>query len=245
MRPIFTLLILLLSGCGTTGTTQRGGVATIGSAILAPFKWGAGKVTEAVKAPNAASPTALAAPDPKEGMSITPPDAPGQQSTQNAEHFKEEELVFSSPTSQTETSPSGVVKTTHIPAGSKLVVKESTKVGQVLGAGQKDTVKATASLLGSFKWVQGLGVLVLLIGAVGFAHPAARLLIGGKDTAMVVGLVGVGMIAGPFLLVQYADWFALGLLAAAGYWFWSRAKHKESTLDALQSAAPFPKNPPQ
>lgn len=243
MKAVFTLLVLLLAGCASTGQPQRGGVATIGSAILAPFKWGAGKVTEAVKPGNAANPAALAAPDPKEGMSITPPDAPGQQSTQNAEHFKEEELVFSSPTTQTETSPAGVVKTTHIPAGSKLVIKESTKVGQVLGAAQKDTVKATASLLGSFKWVQGLGVLVLLIGAVGFAHPAARLLIGGKDTALVVGLVGVGMIAGPFLLVQYADWFALGLLAAAGYWFISRSKHKEGQLDALKSIStpPFPK----
>lgn len=169
--------------------------------------------------------------------SITQPDNPAAQSSQNYETVTEDTLTFSEPTRITESVnlPNGgfQTRTIFVPAGSTKGSKQTQKVGQVIGAAQKPS--ETASILGSFKWVQGLGVLVLLIGAVGFAHPAARLLIGGKDTAMVVGLVGVGMIAGPFLLVQYADWFALGLIAAAAYWFWSRAKHKEGLLDATIS----------
>ena len=78
-----------------------------------------------------------------------------------------------------------------------------------------------------------MGVLVMLVGIVGFAHPAARLLIGGKDTALMVAGAGAAMIFGPAILQRYGNYFALAIVVAAGYWFFSRAKHKEGMLDAL------------
>lgn len=238
MKPTIMAFIILGaalgSGCSAV-PSARGGVATIGKAILSPFKAigtagqsVAGKVANGPHKPQEAAGDGSLA-------SITQPDSPGQQSTQNYETVTEDELTFSEPTRITESvnQPNGgfLTRTIHVPAGSTKTTKQSHKVGQVIGAAQAPD--KTASILGSFKWVQGLGVLTLLIGAVGFAHPAARILIGGKDTAVVISLVGVGMIAGPFLLVQYADWFALGILAAAGYWFFSRSKFKEGKLDAL------------
>lgn len=231
MRGALAVFILLLAGCASTGG-QSGGVATIGKAILSPFKAVGTKMVETVKP--AAKPRANAPEMAGDGSlaSIRQPDSPGQQSAQNFEHVREEEIVFAAPSTITETTGE-TTKTTEVPAGSKKIVRETQRVGQVLGAAQKDTAKETTAFLSSFKWVQGLGVLVMLIGAIGFAHPAARLLIGGKDTAIVVGLVGLGMVAGPFLLVKYANYFVGGILIAALYWFWSRFKYKEAALDAL------------
>lgn len=245
-NPLWTILgglillvcLVFLSGCSTVAP-QRGGVATIGKAILSPFKAVTEKVGDLPRpaknnAPIAAGDGSLA--------SITQPDNPAQTSAQNYEVTREEEIVFSAPTKITE-QLGETVRTIEVPAGSKKLVKETQKVGQSIGAAQKDTARETSALLGSFKWVQGLGVLVMLIGVVGFAHPAARLLIGGKDTAMVVGLVGLGMIVGPFLLVQYANWFALLVVLAALYWGVARLKYKEAEADTLKSIStpPFPK----
>lgn len=217
----------LMSGC-STASPQRGGVATIGRSIMKPFQAGPGLLPQS--APSGGS-KAKPSPDNAEVASISQPDNPGQQSSQNYETTKEDEITFAAPSVQT-TEANGVKTTIQIPAGSKKTSREVQKVGQTLGASQKDTARETSAILGSFKWVQGLGVLTLLIGAIGFAHPVARALIGGKDTAVVISLVGVGMIAGPFLLVQYADWFLLGLFVAAAYWYVSRAKFKEGLLDA-------------
>lgn len=238
LRAAAACLLLVAGSLGAgcaTGGASRGGVATIGKAILSPFKAiGTGVASLPAKGGNGSQKAQEAAGD-GSLASITQPDAPGQQSSQNYETTTEEGMTFSEVTRITESvnQPNGgfLTRTIHVPAGSTKTTKQTHKVGQVIGAAQAPD--KTASILGSFKWVQGLGVLTLLIGAVGFAHPAARLLIGGKDTAVVISLVGVGMIAGPFLLVQYADWFALGILAAALYWFWSRSKHKEGVLAAL------------
>ena len=242
MKWLILPLCLLLGGCASPVPPQRGGIATIGKGIMAPFKWTATKVSEAVKPAITANPKPLAGAGGGEVATITQPDAPGQQSAQNYDYSREVETTFASPTVITEetTTPEGnkLVKTTHVPAGSKTVVKETQKVGQTLGAAQKDTARADAAWLASFQWVQGIGVLVLLIGIVGFAHPAARLLIGGKDTAMMVGGAGLVMIFGPAFLQKYGNYFAIAIVVAGLYWFWSRSKHKEGQLDALQAKPP-------
>lgn len=228
MNPAIPVLtMLLLAGCSTV-STQRGGVATIGKAILAPFR----AVKEVVKRPITANPKPLEGAGAGEVATITQPDNPGQQSAQNYETSREEEITFAQPTEQI-TEAGGVTTTLKIPAGSKKVIREAQKVGQTLGAAQKDTARADAAWLASFIWVQGVGVLVLLVGIVGFAHPAARVLIGGKDTALMVAGAGAAMIFGPAILQRYGNYFALAIVVAAGYWFVSRAKHKEGQLDAL------------
>jgi len=248
---LIVMLTLLLGGCASGPSPQRGGIATIGTAIMAPFKWlggGASNFTRALKPINAANPAALTAPNPTEGLSITQPDNPGSTSAQNYDYENTDELTFSAPTTITETvqTPNGgtLTRTINVPAGSKKLSKETQKVGQTLGASRVDTTKATANLLGSFKAVQMAGVLFLLAGVLGFAHPAVRLLIGGKDTAMAVGLCGIGMISGPFILVQYANYFFGLIVCAALYWGVSRLKYKEAEADTLKKAATTPPFPP-
>ena len=234
--------LIALVGCATVPTAQRGGMATLGKALVAPFKWTGEKVSAGAKHLVSANPKPLEAPNGAEVASITQPDNPGQQSAQNYDYQREDEITFAAPTTIIEsvkTSGGGVLtRTINVPAGSKKLTKETQKVGQVLGAAQKDTARADAAWLASFQWVQGVGVLVLLIGIVGFAHPAVRLLIGGKDTAMMVAGAGLIMIFGPAFLQKYGNYFALTLLAAGLYWFWSRAKHKEGQLDAITQRPP-------
>lgn len=239
----YAVITLLICGCSTL-PAQRGGVATIGRAVLSPFKAISKKVApspeKAQKAP--AKPIGLAGNG--DVATITQPDNPGQQSTQNYDYTKEDELIFSKETQIVETvnTPDGAisVKTITVPAGSKKVTREVQRVGQTLGASQKDTARADAAWLASFQWVQGLGVLVMLVGAVCFAWAPARALVG-KDTAAVIGGCGLILIFGPAILQKYGNYFALALIGAGIYWFVSRAKHKEGQLDALTQKNEAPK----
>lgn len=239
------ILCLLLGGCASVAP-QRGGVATIGEAIMSPIKaigsWGVGHVGKPVKNAITANPKPIEAPEADGGMTMAQPDNPASNSTQNLEITHEEEILFAASTTVVVESD-GVRQTINIPAGSKKTVKETRKAGQVIGAAQKDTARADAAWLASFQWVQGVGVLVMLIGVIGYAHPAARALIGGKGTAMAVGISGAVMIFGPAFLQKYGNWFALALIGAAGYWFVSRMSYKEAEADTLKSIStpPFPK----
>lgn len=229
------IFCLFLGGCSSVAP-QRGGIATIGAAITRPFKVVTEKVGDLPRpaknnAPIAAGDGSLA--------SITQPDNPAQTSAQNYEVTREEEITFSAPTKITE-QIGETVRTIEVPAGSKKLVKETQKVGQSIGAAQKDTARADAAWLASFQWVQGVGVLVMLIGVIGYAHPAARALIGGKGTAMAVGISGAVMIFGPAFLQKYGNWFALALIGAAGYWFVSRMSYKEAEADTLKSISTPP-----
>lgn len=223
------MLCVLLSGCSSV-QPQRGGVATIGKAILKPFtSLGASTPTPA----RISTPRPLETAGDGSLASVTQPDNPGQQSAQNFDYEETEELVFSAASTITE-SEGNLTRTTSIPAGSKKVIKKTQKVGQTIGAAQKDTARNTAAQLASFKGVQWIGCLALLAGAFGFFNPALRALIGGKDTAMAVAGAGLVMVFGPSIFVSYEKYFLLAILGAAAYWFWSRAKYKESRLDALE-----------
>jgi len=234
MKLLAVILAVLVAGCASAPLGNRGGIATIGKALLTPFS----KVAEAGSPKMSGKAVGLAGDG--DLASITQSDNPEQESAQNYDFTHEEEITFAAATVITErtTDATGAVveKRMEVPAGSKRVVRDTQTVKQTIGASRKDTAGQAATFMASFKWVQGLGVITLLLGAVGFAHPIARKLIGGKDTAIVISLCGVGMIAGPFLLVRYSDWFALGILAAAVYWFFSRAKHKEGQLDAINES---------
>lgn len=205
---------------------------------MAPFK----AVGDAVKTPITANSKPLEASGAGEVASITQPDNPGQQSSQNYETVTEDTLTFSEPTRITESVnlPNGgfQTRTIFVPAGSKKESKQTQKVGQVIGAAQKDNTRETFAILSSLRWVQGVGILCILAAVFGYAHPIGRKLAGGKDTALVLGGVGALMVIGPVLWAQYSDYFVGALLIAGAYWFVSRMKYKEAMLDAVKPPTP-------
>ncbi len=226
-------MVFLFTGCATV-PPQSGGAATLGKALLSPLKSLGEKTVSVAKSVPKVLPKAKE--QPTDALAtLRQPDNPAAPSTQNLEVTLEETIDFAAPTQITITTD-GETKVIQVPAGSKQITKETRKAGQTIGAAQKDTARADAAWLASFRWVQGVGVLVFLAGVLGFAHPAIRPLIGGKDTALVVGLAGLTMIFGPAVLQKYGDWFALAILGAAAYWFVSRAKHKEGQLDSLKQS---------
>ena len=226
----------MLFGC-STDTKNHGGFATIGKAIMSPF--GQSHTEDATDSKKSFlgqgnSPVGLSN---GEVATITQPDNPSQKSSQTAELSKEDITTYSKDTdvvTKTVGQDGSVVTVTeHVPAGSKKVSKVNQHVGQEIGAAQKDAATSLAAGLASFRGVQYIGAVALLIGLVGFFNPTVRVIIGGKDTAMAVGLGGIAMIFGPYLFVAYANYFFLAILAVAIYWFLARFKYQHGLLDAL------------
>lgn len=206
------LAALILTGCGTGVRPQRGGES---------------KVTLAGIPPTVAT--------------ITQPENPGAASSQQVHRDETRQNVVSIPTvrvTETPQTDGTVVRVTEQFAPQVLTSTVKEHTATTLGAAQKDEAREIGAKLASFRFVQYAGIAVLLLGAFGYAHPVGRALIGGKDTALIVGLVGVGMVAGPFILVQYANYLWLLLLVAAAYWFLSRMKYQHGQLDALKEKAP-------
>lgn len=224
-------ILVLLTGCSTV-QPQSGGVATIGKAILGPIKNLGKKTVSAVTPTKKPAPNALETAGDGSLASLRQPDNPGQASSQTFEGVTEEEITFAAPTRITVTEGDKVT-VTDIPAGSKKTVRDTRKIGQNVGAAQKDTARADAAWLASFQWIQGVGVLTMLAGAVFFAWPPARALVG-KDTAAVIGASGLVLIFGPAILQKYGNYFIVVLPLAGVYWFVSRSKHKEGMLDAIK-----------
>jgi hypothetical protein len=229
---------VMLTGCASAPAPLRGGAATIGKAIAAPFKAVATPLTDAPAKPL----PPLAAP-PTDGMSLAQPDNPATPATQTLEVTREEVVEFAAPARIiTETAEARTI--VEVPQGSRHIIKESRKAGQQIGAAQKDTARADAAWLASFKGVQALGTLVFLAGVFCFAHPVGRRVIGGKDTAVVMALAGLVMIFGPALLQKWGNWFAAAIILVAAHWFYSRSKYKEGRLDELEKITtnpPFPR----
>jgi hypothetical protein len=232
------LLVAMLAGCTSAPAPLRGGAATIGKAITAPFKAAAPTAGDAT-----GKPLPPLAPPATEGMSLAQPDNPATPAQQSYKATRTETIEFAAPARIiTETAESRVI--VEIPQGSKSIVTETREAGQQIGAAQKDTARADAAWLASFKGVQALGTLVFLAGVFCFAHPVGRRVIGGKDTAVVMALAGLVMIFGPALLQRWGNWFAVVIVLVAAHWFYSRSKYKEGRLDELEKVAatrpPFP-----
>jgi hypothetical protein len=121
-----------------------------------------------------------------------------------------------------------------IPAGTKTIRKAKSNVNQEIGGSWKDTTREIGAALASFKGVQYAGIAVLLFAAYSFFNLPVRTLIGGKDVSMALGGCGAVMMFGPFILVTYANYFFLAILAVGAYWVLARLKYKEGKLDAIE-----------
>ena len=223
---VFVILAFFLSlaGCNYL-KPQKGGSASVSSPLEATYT-----------AMGSVAPTS---PNSLPNATITQPENPNGSSQQDVSFEKTitVEVPYDTVRKTVTEYPDGRKVTVEepVPAGTRTTEHVKQGVTQVVGGSWYDSAREIGAKLGSFKGVQYVGIAVLLIGAVGFIHPVARGLIGGKDTALVVGAVGIGMIAGPFLLVEYSKWFFGLIVIAIGYWFISRLKYKEGIADTLQA----------
>lgn len=224
-RTLITITMILLTGCSHV-IPQKGGSASVSSSIAAfPEKAGSVVSSREVGLPNA---------------TIKQPDNPNGLSSQNLTFEKTVtiEIPYDSVKKTVTEYPDGRRVTVEEPilAGTKTTEHIKQGVQQQLGGSWYDNAREVGAKLASFQSVQYVGMIVLLIGAVGFAHPVVRALIGGKDTAIVVGSVGLGMVVGPFILVEYSKWFFGLIVIAIAYWFISRLKYKEGIADTLEKS---------
>ena len=229
---LFAVVSAAFLGCSSGPSAQRGGVATIGAAIMAPFK--------TVSPVAGTKPSKPAEVKNGEVASITQPENPSQKSTQTVEFDKTETLTYAADTSVKieSTLPDGTttVVTEAIPAGSKKTTTIRQKVGQELGAAQKDTSREMTAKLASFRWMQYLGVLALLVGAGGFFHPVLRAALAGRENAMALAGCGLLMMFGPVVFVSHSEWFALALLLWGAFYAWNRYQYTKGAKDAQSSS---------
>lgn len=231
MRIVSILTMMaLLCGCGAFTKPQKGGGASVSPIPSKSFN---GQI-------NPSSDGFMGMPV----STITQPDNPNSESSQSVDHEYEEVVIMSSDTTrETVTSyPDGrsITIKEPIPAGSQIVKRSRSAVNQAVGGSWKDTAREISAALGSFRPVQFAGIAFLAFGAVSFFHPILRRVIGGKDVAMAIAGCGAVMMFGPFLFVQYSQFFFLAILAAGGYWLIARFKYLHGAHDTLKATQPPP-----
>lgn len=141
-----------------------------------------------------------------------------------------------------------VVETVTItPNGAQTVVREQFPAGtqkreiveqgvkQDLGGTYEDVGRAITAKLGALKWVQYVGI-ALMLGAASMFHPIVRVAVGGgKQMQMAIGVIGLGLVFGPVLLVGNEKLlFIVGGLALAFLYLFSRLSYKEAQADSLK-----------
>ena len=240
MRLFLILCLAFLPACSLLTKAQKGGGASVSASVNSPAT---AKETAPVGILAASTTIGQAIPT----ATITQPDNPQGSSGQSVSYQHEEvaEVPVDTVKKTVTDYPDGRKVTVEepMPAGTRIIKRSNQKVEQQLGGSWKDLARETAAALGSFQWVQYIGVVVFLLGAVGYFHPVVRPIIGGKDTALVVGLCGMVMIFGPYLLVAYSKYFILAILGAAAYWIVARLKFKEGILEEKtkkETTPPFP-----
>ena len=224
------IAVLLLSGCTALAPRTSGGSASINAPVPAT-------------ATSVISPTGLPA------GTITQSENPSTSSEQNLTAEKEVETTFP--------VESQVVTETVKPDGGKVIVTETFPAGTVrkeklkqaavqkLGAAQKDTTGEIIAKMSALKWLQYVGV-VLLLGAAAMFHPVVRVAVGaGKSMQVAVGAAGLICMFGPALVV--GNELLIGGLVLVGlgfWWFQSRLAFKEGAHDTLKASLSAPPNSP-
>lgn len=225
---LLCVLVGLVAGCAYT-PPQKGGSATVSAGAPAVARPAASVTTPATQ-PGDGVPVGLPS------ATITQPENPQGASGQAVSYESE----------QTTETPVDAVKRTvteypdgrrvtveePMPAGTRVTHRVRQNVEQNLGGSWKDTARELGAALGSFKGVQYVGCLVLVLGGLAFVHPVGRKLIGGKDAALVLAGAGAVMMFGPYFLVRYSNVFLVALLGFGLYWLVARLKYKEGLLDA-------------
>lgn len=212
MRVKFLLLVfsvsLILSGCGIFGGGVRikGGTTTHSSAT--------GSKTELKQSD-----------DPKNASS-----------TDNSSKITEEIIL----PSQTQIDWGDSVKSKNLkdtnfigkltlPAGTiiKRTIEDQNKIN--IGSAQKNIIGETIAKLNSLKWIQFIGIVLILAGIASATYPPLKLIVGSLTTSVWIGVAGLVLIFAPVLVVGNE-----GLILAIAFglpilWFIAHRYSKAST----------------
>lgn len=129
------------------------------------------------------------------------------------------------------TLPAGTVVKQSVGTGSNAAVLSATlpalstwekttrrKVGQEIGAAQKDTGREIAAKLASLRWMQWVGV-VLIVGAAAMFHPVVFAFIGSRTTQGMIALAGFALVFLPVVIVGHEMLIFFGAVAVLAAWW--------------------------
>lgn len=235
-KPLKTIFLvattLVLAGCDvTTPKPQKGGMATVAPGTPVPAPLSQNEAKGYISVPSGTE---------NPVMTITQPENPKGSSTQEMKHEAVETLEISVDTvNKTVTEyPDGRKVTVEqpVPAGSKVVKHVSTETKQELGGSWYDNAKEIAAKMVSFRPVQYIGIAILL-GALAMFHPAVRIAVGGgKEIQAIAGLVGLGLVFGPAIVVGNEKLIlAIGVTLLIGGYLLARATYYKGKVDSSKS----------
>lgn len=225
LKPfLFGLAVAMLTGCHQQ-SPQKGGSANVGPSLA--------QMGESSRSGEGMPQAALAQ-----------PDNPTAKSAQSVSY--ERETVVTVPTESvvvTETvRPDGsrVVVTENFPSGTQKREHVKQGVQQTVSGSWKDTAREIGAKMAAAKPIQYVGVGALLFAAGGLFYAPLRVILGGgKQLPMAIGLIGVGLIVAPMLIIGNEALILIGCgVALFVYWLTIRVTRKEAEVDLQKIPSP-------
>ena len=194
---ILGVLVLLLSGCGTSRPLKGGKATTLS------------KPTQGIE------------------QSVVQGDNPAQSSRQDQETVKTRSYTLPAGSRLEETqvreseagAPVTNVQAVVVSAPTPVVERVETRAKTELGAAQKDTARELGAKLSSLKGIVWLGAGLFVFGLASMFYPPLRAIIGSVTTSMAITGGGVALIVLPSLVVGNELLILGGVAVVVGAWF--------------------------
>jgi len=166
-------------------------------------------------------------------LSVTQPDAPVGPSSQSTSNSEAQTIVLAQPSKQTTTvvAADGAISTTvlDLPAGTRVEKKAEAHVDQKLN-GASDAGVAVSAQLASFKPLQYLGCLLLLVGIATFTPWGAVITGGSKTVQVAIGVGAVVCLFGPVFFVGHETLIASVVVIGLGLYYFAHTHGVASGL---------------
>lgn len=159
---------------------------------------------------------------------LTQPQNPKGSSTIDTESVKSVEFVLPAGSQIEQVDPvTSHPITVTVSSNTPVRITSSEKVDGRVGGADMSIGKMVAKLK-SVKWIQGVGILVFLLGVVTFAWPPARAVVGSVTTSVIIAGAGLALVVLPIVIVGNEVLILGGCLGAALIYFFIHRYGKKS-----------------
>ena len=208
---ILGVLVLLLSGCGTSRPLKGGKATTLS------------KTTQGVE------------------QSVVQGDNAAQASRQDQETVKTRTYTLPAGSRLEETqvreseagAPVTNVQAVVVSAPTPVVERVETRAKTELGAAQKDTAREIGAKLSNLKGIVWLGAGLFVFGLASLVYPPLRAILGSVTTSAAILVGGIALIVLPTLIVGNELLILGGVAVVVGAWFLA---HRHGRLQGFVDA---------
>lgn len=174
-------------------------------------------------------------------VSMHQPENPSQAASQTIKRVTE--TVAPSPPPVAVIPSAQPQPTPAAPPATPVVLRQTEEITTTIGAAQKDVSREITAKLASARWVQVLGVLMILAGCATF-HPAVKLFVASKTVTASLFAFGVLLVFLPFVIVGNETMLSIVgvgcVLALLVYFMGQRNARHKAIVDTYTTPHPLP-----